>query len=439
MMKKGWLLVFGLGILVLVAGLGFLLKVNLDKKDSILQDYRGLPRIDLILNETSLEEIGNNKEIKYMGNRLKVYNGEMIKDYDEVELKGRGNGTWVQEKKPYQIKFTSKIELLGMGKAKKWYLLANATDETNLRNDLSFKFAEMLGMEYVFRGQFVELYVNGEYWGLYYLTHAMGVEKTEVDLKDSLGILVELDNVYGDAETYYKTGNGDKLIIKDAVNESKKEIAMTDFLKKYNELEIAVKEKDFEKIKELIDIESFAKYFLLSEFTVNPDAYWTSFYFYKDGEEDKIHAGPGWDFDLAFANRNWGNWMGEEFYSPTRSMARKDELMLKETYEEKGLGKWYKFGETLSRIMFDLMDIPEFKEEVIKVFQERISGREQEFLSEGRRKAGEIYDAVIVDAKKWERKDFNEVVDEMFKWIEKRFEFFEEEYGNGNFEPLRVL
>lgn len=439
MTKKGWLLVFGLGILVLVAGLGFLLKMDLDKKLN-KQNDRGLPRIDLILNEASLEEIdGGNKETKYAGNWLRVYEGSEVSNYEEVELKGRGNGTWVQEKKPYQIKFTGKVDLLGMEKAKKWYLLANATDGAFLRNDLAFKFAKMLDMKYVFEGRFVELYINGDYRGLYYLTHAVEVGKTGVNLKDPLGILVELDNIYGMVETYYETGNGDKLVIKDVVEDDRKDVAMVDFLKNYNELEVAVKERDFEKIEKLVDVESFAKYFLLSEFIVNPDAYWTSFYFYKDGTEDKIHAGPGWDFDLAFANRSWGNWMGEEFYSPMRSMVRKDELIQKESYEEKGLEEWYTFSKALSRIMFDMMEILEFREEVSRIFQERISGREQEFLNEGRKKVEEIYEAAVVDAKKWEKGNFDDAANEMFEWIKKRFEFFEKEYGDGEFKYMRVL
>lgn len=424
----------------MVVGEFFLLKMDLEKRQKNCGE-RGLPRIEITLNGGNIEEIDNgDKEIKYVGNNLEICEEEKSDNYEEVEIKGRGNGTWAQEKKPYQIKFTKKVDLLEMGKAKKWYLLANATDSTHLRNDLAFELADMLGMEYVFSGKFVELYIDEEYRGLYYLTHAMEINKESVNLKNPLGILVELDNVYGKNEKHYTTGEEDLLVIKDVVKEDQTEIAMADFLQKYNELEIAIKEKDFEKIEELTDVKSFAKYFLLSEFTVNPDAYWTSFYFYKDGSEDKIHAGPGWDFDLAFANRNWGNWMGERFYAPTETMIRKQELNSKEYYDERGISGGYEVSLSLSKIMFNLMDIPEFREEVLEIFQERLSGRKEEFLNKSLKKASVVRAAAMFDGERWGKDDFDDAVRELIDWIRKRFDYLEQEYGDRGWQlPLKLL
>ena len=428
MIKKSRVLVGGLVILIVVGEI-FLLKMDLNGKHDECNE-RVLPKIEITLKGTNLEEIdGGSKEIKYGGNDLKVCGREINYD-DEVEIKGRGNVTWVQEKKPYRIKFTKKVDLFGMGKARKWYLLANAIDPTHLRNDLSFELADMLGMEYVFKGKFVELYIDEEYRGLYYLTHAVEIDKKAVDLRDPLGLLVELDNIYGVNEDYYKTGNGDLLVIKDVVEEDQADIAMTDFLKKYNELEIAVEEKDFEKIKKLADVESFVKYYLLSEFIVNPDAYWTSFYFYKDGLEDKIHAGPGWDFDLAFANRKWENWMGERFYDPTETMIRKQEISSKEYYDDESIVEEDEASSILSKIIFDLMEISEFREEVSRIFQERLSGRKEEFLNKSLKRVDEIREAAIIDNEKWEKEDFDNAVNEMVDWIRRRFDHLEQEYGN---------
>ena len=53
---------------------------------------------------------------------------------------------------------------------------------------------------------------------------------------------------------------------------------------------------------ENIDIDSFARYFLVEDFSANRDAIFNSFYFYKDRGNDKIYFGPVWDFDLAFDN-----------------------------------------------------------------------------------------------------------------------------------------
>ena len=42
-----------------------------------------------------------------------------------LRIRGRGNSTWSFPKKPYQIKFDNKENVLGMPKDKKWILLAN--------------------------------------------------------------------------------------------------------------------------------------------------------------------------------------------------------------------------------------------------------------------------------------------------------------------------
>lgn len=430
---KWWLGVLVVGVVLIVAGLGvgFLIKKEVARAE-ILEKYpdRGLPRIDIELNGVSLEEINEgSKEVKYEGNGLVLYDGNEVSECGGVTVKGRGNGTWLQEKKPYQIKFDDKVDLLGMGRARKWYLLANTLDKTNLRNAVAFEIAEMLGMEYVLGGKFAELYVDGEYRGLYYVTHAVEIDKQVVDLKNPLGVLVELDNFYGWMEEHYKTMNGDTLVVKDLTDDDNEGVAMENFLKTFNELEEAVDKKDYGKVSELIDAESFAQYYLLSEFTVNPDAYWTSFYFYKDGAEDKIHAGPGWDFDMALGNRAWGNWLGERFYSPTEKMVRKQEFMTKEFYEAEGIEGGYETSLAISRLIFNLMEIPEFEKEVERVFQKKMSGRLYELEIEVNYKMREIEKAAKADSAKWNGEGDESEVELLIEWVRKRYEYFEDTYG----------
>ena len=226
------------------------------------------------------------------------------------------------------------------------------------------------------------------------------------------------------------TGNGDRLIIKDEVSKDKADEAMREFLRSYNELEVAVKEKNYAKVEELADVESFAEYYLLSEFTVDPDAYWTSFYMNKDGVGDKIHAGPGWDFDLSLKNRNWGNWMGEKFYSPTEKMVRRGEIMPLEFYQGMGIEKEYYASLDLSRIIYGLMELPEFQEKVRQIFQERMSGRKEELMEVAEKAAREIESAVRADEEKWDEEGFWKETVGLIDWMRARYDYFEEEYGD---------
>ena len=64
--------------------------------------------------------------IRIQGN--KEYESTGIDQEAETEIRGRGNSTWGQPKKPYKLKLGSKTNVLGMGKNKHWVLLANYLD-----------------------------------------------------------------------------------------------------------------------------------------------------------------------------------------------------------------------------------------------------------------------------------------------------------------------
>ena len=107
------------------------------------------------------------KDTKYPGNTVTLVNADgSSSEYTNVELKGRGNYTWIQprmDKKPYQIKFDSKTKIFGMDKAKKWILLANHADGTLMRNKLAFDLAKAMDMPYI-DGTKIEANANRYTW-----------------------------------------------------------------------------------------------------------------------------------------------------------------------------------------------------------------------------------------------------------------------------------
>lgn len=441
MTKRKKLIVFGVVILVCVMICATAIAMNVSKVKGDEYPDRGLPVVEIDLSGVSLDEInGGDKDDRYRGNILSIYNnGETVK-YDGVELKGRGNATWAWDKRPYQIKFEQKTDVLGMGRARKWYLLANYRDETNLRTETAFYLEAMLGMEPAMEGRFVELYMDGDYQGLYYLTQAVEVSKNVVNLNSPLGVLVELDNIYGWDEKFYKTGNGDVLTIKDAADKDRADEAMEGFLTEYNELELALQAGNYARVAELIDVESWAKYYLLSEFTVDPDAYWTSFYMYKDGPEDKIHAGPGWDYDMALANRNWGNWLGEQLYSPTETMVRRNELTPDLWLARGGAEEEFVASNTISTIVYEMMEMPEFQTEVRRIYTERMAGRESELVMRMKNMAGMIREAAVADGEKWVRDiKLDAATESLIDWVKARYQFMDQIYGDGVTRPVEVL
>ena len=74
---------------------------------------------------------------------------------------------------------------------------------------------------------------------------------------------------------------------------------------KWNKAEEVIYDEtaDYAKLDKVIDVESFAKMYLIQELSKNLDAGVTSYYVYYDG--GKFHAGVAWDYDWAFGQ--YGN------------------------------------------------------------------------------------------------------------------------------------
>ena len=121
--------------------------------------------------------------------------------------------------------------------------------------------------------------------------------------------------------------------------------------------------------------------------------------------------------------------MGESFYSPMQTMVRKGELLPKELYDEMGIEEGYKASLAISKIMYNLMEIPEFREEVKRVYQERLLGRKDELTWKVDSEAEKIAELAEINNEKWEKNDFWTEVETMIRWIGQRYDYFEEEYG----------
>jgi len=217
-----------------------------------------------------------------------------------AEIRGRGNTSWDSPKKPYRIKFDMPTDLFGNGEARKWTLIANHTDLSLIRNYLAYSVASIFDTQkYTSSTQFIDLYLNGEYLGVYLLCEQIEAHPNRVDISESseidTGYLIELDG-REDGDGFYV--NEEFYAIKSPdTDDSLFSEAHTEFIKAYLEecLE-AVSGDDYAKIEELIDTKSFAQAYLVFELFNNVDVGYASFYMYKD-VGGKLQCGPVWDFD----------------------------------------------------------------------------------------------------------------------------------------------
>ncbi|MBR6943483.1 MAG: CotH kinase family protein [Fibrobacter sp.] len=269
----------------------------------------------------------------------------------KTEFRGRGNSTWEQPKKPYAIKLkkNSIRSILGMPEHRRWVLIANYLDNSFLKNQVAFYLSKKLEMDYTVDGKFVNLVFNGVYRGLYWLGEAIKVDPNRVAIYDGedgmtdgqdKDFLIEMDTHYDEVVKFttpirkmpYMVKNDDYMV-EDVLNEKGKKVkdkygnTVTQVsavgqvrLDRFQD-KIAALEKllypDYdendkckantndctapdEAYKDIIDVESWAKFWLINEIMDNTElnepksAYFT---YQNKKEGDVFKAGPVWDFD----------------------------------------------------------------------------------------------------------------------------------------------
>lgn len=301
--------------------------------------------------------------MKLQGNA--EFNADSVLYDGEMEIKGRGNSTWLASKKPYKIKLGTKSNLLGMGKNKHWVLLSNPYDTSLSRNKLIYDLAEDMGLDSM-SSQWIDVVFNGEVVGNYQLCEHVRIGSTRVDItdwdevaddaakaiykanqksmtKNERDELAELMEANMDWVTAGKiTFKGKTYIISDyyelpstnggyllegfdaekpyfasdggyTLSVSKPEGIGKGMLEEiqgyYSAFERAAQSEDFcteyngRKVRysDLADAESFAKGFLLNEIFQNQDFMYRSTYMYKD-VDGKLVLGPVWDLDMSSDN-----------------------------------------------------------------------------------------------------------------------------------------
>ena len=219
----------------------------------------------------------------------------------EAVWKLHGRSSARSEKKSFNLKFPGRVDLFGMGAAKKWVLVANSYDRTMLRNKLMYDLSGEIGMRCPMESCFVELYINGEYRGVYQLCEAPEIDKERVAIHPAREeFLLEYLLAWREASDP---------VITTPVYQLQFMLNSLDYLPPdqrqwlasfFAAAENAVKSGDREAIAQYFDLDSMVDGYILYEFSKNADFAIGSTRFILEG--GKLYAGPAWDFDLACGN-----------------------------------------------------------------------------------------------------------------------------------------
>ena len=274
------------------------------------------------IDTESGREIENTKE--YIEMTLTVKNDprqNVLHQGLSGKIKGRGNSTWdFCEKKSYRVKMSKGVDFLGAGENanKDWALISCAREKSFLRNYAMLYLAGALQMEAVSDCAFVQVYLNGEYVGLYMLCETVEFGNGRLDLEDDRAdvdnsYLLELDKrAKSDAESELEYFYVNDWAVPFAIKSHVENQEQNDFIKSYMEkADDAILSGDRAEIEALVDLESLVDMYLLQEFSKNRDVGFSSFYLYKPAGE-KLKCGFPWDFDLALGNDSGEDRLAEE-------------------------------------------------------------------------------------------------------------------------------
>lgn len=236
-----------------------------------------------------------------------------------LQIKARGNYTRTGfSKKPFKLKLDKKQNLLAMTpkKSKHYALLAAADDNKGyLRNMVGFNLGRRIGLPWTPSQQPVEVFINGDYRGLYFLTESIRIGDGRVEIEElednaidpalvSGGYLVELDN--------YDEENQIRLQEKPYANGDPTLRVTFDTPEEYSSIQYQFIQDQFTAMNDLIgdnddriwsylDLDDAARYYLVCEIISHTEAYHGSTYLFRDrGENQKWHFSPLWDCGNAF-------------------------------------------------------------------------------------------------------------------------------------------
>lgn len=268
----------------------------------------------------------------YVNTKVTLYSpftdsGWWSPDDEPVEVRGRGNSTWILPKKPYRLKFPEKVSPIGLDhtKAKSWVILAHDMDKSLLRNHLAFAVSRLLfnpdesyhdpsAILFTPCSQFVNVYMNDEYHGLYQMSDHMeqregriGVEElTDKDGADpekiTGGYIIETDLHEGNHYSPYK---GIKLRYK-YPDDEEYDPAQYEYITNFiGQAENVLYSSNFSDPqngwRRYLDEKTLIDFIIVKEFCGDLDGY-TSTYMYKRRGVDKLFFGPIWDVDKGWDN-----------------------------------------------------------------------------------------------------------------------------------------
>lgn len=360
--------------------------------------HTGSGKMDYIYREKGNEESGEALFLDADG--VTEYEGGL------ASLRGRGNYTWLLDKKSFSMTLEETADLFFSEPDDEWVLLASASEGTHLITRMVFELMRQAGIEAVPYSGWVDLYLNGEYAGNYLL--AQKVKMPEQYREKEGAWMIEFDGYWREEGTPgFQTQAGELVSIcypeQPALQEQE---TIETFVQRAENAALSPDGRDSESglyWQELVDADSVVKKYVLDEISKCPDGWNGSNYCYL--REEKLYFAAPWDYEFSFGNQpSWFSW-----------------LIVPDGFYHKDATSWYQ----------GLYQKKEFREAVVSVYKTYFRPYLLAQMDYGIEEAAElIAGSMEMDALRWGIPDdlFMEKVKELSTYIKERLDWLDSEW-----------
>ncbi len=296
-----------------------IIKINTNGQ-AIPDDPKIAAAFSIIDNGAGSLNYSNDSVFAYMGNI-------------GIELRGSSSGAAPKPTYGFETWDTANNEidtsLLGMPAESDWILSASYYDKTLMRNVLSYELFNRMG-HYAARTRYCELFINGQYLGVYILMEKIKRDKNRVDIAKlesddttgndvTGGYIIKIDKFTGSGGAGFYSNFPPQNPTGDAVyfqfeypKETDIQPQQEDYIQRYvDSFETALFGTSYQDtgigFRRFAGERTFMDDMLINEMSKNVDGYRLSSFFYKDkfSKGGKLKAGPVWDYDIAWGNANY--------------------------------------------------------------------------------------------------------------------------------------
>lgn len=289
--------------------------------DSRFYQITNLPTLSIHVKDNILPTVRGED---FTSNSVLIYeDGTMLQEYP-IQFRVRGNFSSTHENKAFRMKYDDgKSHHVMRGgknespaKCKKWVLINSYRDKTLMRNPVAWAMSKRGELQWTPWSQVVDLVVNGDYRGTYTLADAVTIDKnriritemTETDIEGEAltgGYYIEADNNYSRETYHFMSSHGNTMSVHEPDEDIMQPAQFQYIQNTWNNMEGIVFGKNYTDpeagLRSVVDVESFLRWFLISEFNGNTDMICQVF-LYKERGDDHFYTGPVWDADLALEN-----------------------------------------------------------------------------------------------------------------------------------------